>query len=275
MATIDAEAFREFERRGHDRAARAYGDFFEPVTAGAIPALLDAAAVCRGRRVLDVACGPGVVAAAAATRGATVVGVDLSGEMVAVARARHPGLDVREADAERLPFDGGSVDAVVCNFGVGHFGRPEPVALEFVRVLAPGGRAALSWWDAPERTPVNGLFLDAMAEAGVGAPAGVPAGPPPFRFSDDAELRALLTIAGLEDVTVRTLTWSHGIPSADAWWNGGLGSLVQVSAGVRAQPSDVQRRIRAAFDRLAQRHRAPDGRFVVPVSAKVAAGRKP
>jgi len=274
MATIDAEAFREFERRGHDRVARSYGDFFEPVTAGTIEALLDAAAVGRGTRVLDVACGPGVVAAAAAARGAAIVGVDLSSEMVAVARARHPTLNFREADAERLPFDEASLDAIVCNFGVGHFGRPEPVAVEFVRVLARGGHAALSWWDGPGRTRVNGIFFDAVAEAGVAAPAGVPAGPPPFRFSDDAELRALLTIAGLEKVTVRTLAWTHRIPSAEAWWQGGLSSLVRASASVLSQPADVQRRIRAAFDRLVERHRA-DGGFVVPVSAKIAAGCKP
>jgi SAM-dependent methyltransferase len=274
MATLDAEAFREFERRGHDRAARAYCDFFEPVTAGTIETLLDTAAIRRGSRVVDVACGTGVVAAAVAARGAAVIGVDLSPEMVAVARTRHPGLEFREADAERLPFPEASREAVVCNFGVGHFARPELVAAEFVRTLVPGGRAALSWWDGPARTRINGVFLDAVAEVGVVGVAGVPVGPPPFRFSDDAELRALLTIAGLEHVTVRTLTWTHRVPSADAWWEGGLHSLVRASASVLAQPPDVQRRIRAAFDRLIERHRGDDG-FVVPVSAKIAAGRKP
>jgi SAM-dependent methyltransferase len=262
MATIDAEAFREFERRGYDRVARSYGDFFEPITAGTIEALLDAADVRRGTRVLDVACGPGLVAAAAAKRGAQAIGADLSPKMVAVARARHPALDVREADAERLPFDEARFDAIVSNFGIGHFARPEPVAVELVRALARGGRAALSWWDGPAEARVNGVFFDAVEEAGVGALAGVPAGPPPFRFSDDAELRALLTIAGLEEVTVRTVTWTHRIPTADAWWNGGLNSLLRASTIVMTQPIDVQRRIRGVFDRLIDRHR-------------VAAGRKP
>ena len=269
MATIDAWAFPEFERRRQGRGARVHGDFLAPVTTAAIEALLDAAAVGRGTRVLDVACGPGVVAAAAAARGATVRGVDLSPETVAVARARPP-LPFPEAGAEGLPFAGASLDAIVCNFGVGHFGRPEPVAVELVRVLAAGGRAALSWWDGPARTRVNGVFYDALAEAGVLPPAG----PPPFRFSDDAELRALLTIAGLEEVTVRTLAWAHPIPSAAAWWSGGLTSLVRVSASVLAEPPDVQRRIRAAFDRLVERHRV-DGGYLAPVSAKIAVGRKP
>jgi SAM-dependent methyltransferase len=223
---------------------------------------------------VDVACGPGAVAAAAAARGALVTGVDLSPKMIAVASGRHPGLEFREADAECLPFAEGSVDAVVCNFGVGHFGRPEPVAVELVRVLAPGGHVALSWWDDPARTPVNGVFFDALSEAGLGAPPGVPAGPPPFRFADDAELRALLTIAGLEHVGVRTLTWTHCIPSGEAWWQGGLGSLVRASASVLAHPADAQHRIRAAFDRLVERHRV-NGAYVVPVSAKIASGCKP
>jgi SAM-dependent methyltransferase len=274
MATIDAEAFREFERRGHDRVARSYGDFFGPVTARTIEALLDAAAVGPGTRLLDVASGPGLVTAAAAARGAAVLGVDLSPQMVAVARAGHPTLEFREGDAEQLPCVEASRDAVVCNFGLGHFPRPERVAVELVRVLARGGRAALSWWDGPAHTRVNGIFFDAVSEAGGGPPAGLPAGPPPFRFSEDAELRALLIIAGLEDVTVGTVHWTHWIPSADAWWDGGLGSLVRASASVLAQPAEVQRRIRVAFDRLVERHRV-DGGFLVPMSAKIAAGRKP
>jgi SAM-dependent methyltransferase len=273
VVVIDADAFRDFERRAHDRVARTYGGFFEPVTARAIPALLDAAGVARGRRVLDVASGPGAVAAAASGRGATVVGVDLSPEMISVARARHPGLEFREADAERLPFGEGAFDAIVCNFGLGHFGRPERVAAEFLRVLAPGGLAALSWWDAPSRARVNGLFFDALTEVGAPPPAVVPNGPPPFRFADDAELRALLTIAGFVEPAVRTLGWMHRIPSLDAWWEGGLNSLARAAASVVHQPPAVQARIRAAFDRLAAVY-GGDGGFNVPVAAKIVAGRR-
>ena len=270
---IDPDAFRDFERRAHDRVARTYGGFFEPVTAAAIPALLDAAGVARGSRVLDVACGTGAVAAAAAARGAAVIGVDLSPEMLAVARAHHPTLDLREADAERLPFAEAAFDAVVCNFGLGHFARPERVAAELLRVVAPGGRAALSWWDAPSRARVNGVFFDAVAEAGASMPDSVPAGPPPFRFADDAELRALLTIAGFAEPVVRPLAWTHRIASVEAWWEGGLGSLARASAAVVHQPPAVQARIRAAFERLAAGYRGEDG-LIVPVAAKIVAGRR-
>ena len=271
--SIDADAFRDFERRAHDRVARTYVDFFEPVTAGAIPTLLDAAGVAAGSRVLDVACGPGAVAAAAAERGAAVIAVDLSPEMLAVARTRHSGLDFREADAERLPFGEGAFDAVVCNFGLGHFPRPERVAAEFVRVLAPGGHVALSWWDLPSRAPINGLFFDALTDAGAEPPAAVPTGPPVYRFAADAELRALLTIAGFADAGVRVLAWTHHIESIDAWWEGGLASLARASAVVVHQTPVIQARIRAAFERRAAGY-ATDAGLVVPVSAKVAAGRR-
>lgn len=274
MATLDAEALRELKRRGHDRAARARQPFWEAVTTGAVDALLDAAAVRGGTRMLDIACGPGDLVTAAVARGATVLGVELAPGPVAVARGgRQHAVSFRPVGAGRLPFAEASVDAVVCNFGIGRFDRPGPVAVEIVRVLARGGRAALSWWDEPARARVTGVFYDAMAEAGV-APAGVSPGMPLLRFSDDAELRALLTIAGLEDVTVHTLAWTHRMTSAEAWWQAGLGSLVPATASVLAQPPGVRQRIRIAFDRLVERHRDDEG-FAAPVSAKIAAGRKP
>ena len=243
---MDTEAFRDFERAAHDRVAGGYHDFFEPVTGGAIPTLLDAAAVRAGSRVLDVATGPGAVAAAAAARGAsTVVGVDLSPRMVALAASLHPEVEFREADAEARPFDAGAFDSVVGNFGVGHFPRPKRAVAEVTRVLARGGRAALSWWQLPARNRVNGVFFDALSRAEAPPPPGLSAGPAVFRFSGEAELLALLTAAGLEDVAAREVTWVHAVPSAEAWWQGGLGSLARASASILGQAPAMQRRIRA------------------------------
>ena len=82
---------------------------------------------------------------AAAERGASgVIGADLSPRMVALAASLHPGVEFREADAEALPFDAGAFDAVVSNFGGGHFPSPERAMAEFVRVRAGGGMAAAS-----------------------------------------------------------------------------------------------------------------------------------
>jgi SAM-dependent methyltransferase len=271
----DPEAFRQFEKAAHDRVSAHYHDFFASVTGRVIDPLLDAARVGAGTRLLDVATGPGMVVARAVARGVkAAIGVDLSPKMVALATRLHPGLDFQEGDAEALPFPDGAFDAVVANFGLGHFPRPRHALGELARVVAPGGMLALSWWDLPSRARVNGIFFDATTENGITSSPDVPAGPPPFRFSADAEFAALLRAAGLADVAVRTVSFTHRIPDLDFWWNGGLRSLARSSANIHGQPPGVQRKIRESFDRLAKPYAVPDG-FDVPVSAKIASGRKP
>jgi SAM-dependent methyltransferase len=131
----------------------------------------------------------GRVSGAATARGAEPVGVDIAEGMLAVARRDHPQLDFRPGDAEALPFPDSSFDAVVGAFVLNHLPRPEVAATELARVLAPGGRLALSVWDVPERSRFIGLVRDAVARAGGGPSAEPPAGPDPFRFADDARLR--------------------------------------------------------------------------------------
>ena len=271
---IDADAFRDFERAAHDEIAEGYREFFTKVTDYAIEPLLDAASMGASARVLDVATGPGVLASRAAGRGASrVVGVDLAPHMVAMAAAQYPGLDFRQGDAENLPFPDQSYDAVVSNFGVGHFPRPERAVGEFARVLAPHGVVALSWWDVPARHRLNGIFFDAVNEVQASPPADLPTGPPMFRFSDDQELSALLRSAGLARVAVQAFAFVHRLGSADELWNGILGGTVRTSIGIRRQPKEVRDRIRRAFDRLVQTY-AKDGGIQIPVAFKVAAGRQ-
>src|SRR3954451_8612645 len=194
-----AASFKAFEAAGWSRRATTYGRVTGAITARFIDALLDAARVGSGMRVLDVATGPGHVAAAAAARGAVPVGVDVAEGMLAVARRDHPQLDFRFGDAEALPFADGSFDAVVGAFVLNHLPRPEVAAAEFARVLAGGGRLALSVWDVPERARFVGLVGDAVARAGGSRTV---AGPDPFRFADDARFRALLDNTDREDVAV-------------------------------------------------------------------------
>ncbi|MGI8423530.1 MAG: class I SAM-dependent methyltransferase [Chloroflexota bacterium] len=271
---FDADAFREFERAAHDEIAEGYRDFFTTVTNYAVEPLLDAASVGASVRVLDVATGPGVLASRAASRGASaVVGVDLAPRMVAIAAAQYPGLDFRQGDAENLPFPDQSFDAVVSNFGIGHFPRPERAVREFARVLASHGVVALSWWDVPVRHRLNGIFFDAVNEVQASPPADLPTGPPMFRFSDDQELSALLRSAGLTQVAVHAYAFVHRLGSAEELWNGILGGTVRTSIGIRRQPKEVRDRIRATFDRLVQAY-AKDGGIQIPVAFKIAAGRQ-
>ena len=272
--TVDADAFNAFEAAGWEGRADGYHRFFGAITTRVTEQLLDAAKVDRGRRVLDVASGPGYVAAACAVRGADVVGVDVAAAMVALARRLRPEIDFRQADAERLPFADGTFDAVLANFLILHVGRPEQIAAELARVLRPGRKLALSTWDLPGRARLLGVLVDAVAEVGVEPPADVPTGPPIFRFADEAEFTRLLGDAGLGDIDVRTVAFTHRFAGRDALWTGLLGGTVRTQAVVLAQPEDVQARIRAAFDRLVRPYATKDG-LEIPVSIKLASGRKP
>ena len=271
---IDLDAFREFEVGGWEKVGGAYDRFVGSITARVIDPLLEAARVAPTARVLDVATGPGYVAARAGERGASVIGVDISAPMVALASRNHPGIEFRQADAEKLPFEGGSFDAVVSNFILGHLAYPERAVLELARVLKPQGFLALSWWDVPERARILGLFVDAVREAGASPPPDLPPGPPMFRFSADAELSKLLGTAGLRDIEVRVVSFSHRVSGSDELWDGLLPGTVRTQALIFRQTAEMQRRIRGALDRLLRQYAVGDG-FEVPVSVKIAAGRKP
>jgi len=269
---MSGATFSEFERTGWDEQAIGYDRMLGRVTARVVDPLLDAAAVGPGVRVLDVACGPGDATAAAAARGARVVGVDVAAAMVQVARRRNPGLPFLRALAEALPFAPGTFDAVLGGFLVHHLADPVPVMREFGRVLAPGGRLALTAWDVPERCALVGVMLEAIAAVGA-PPPDLPPGLPFFQFSTDAAFAGLLAGGGFGDVEVHTVAFAHPVAGADELWTGLIRGTVRSSALVVRQPDGVQRAIRAAFDRLAGRY-ADGSRLAVPVSVKLAVGRR-
>jgi ubiquinone/menaquinone biosynthesis C-methylase UbiE len=129
-----------------------------------------------GDRVLDVACGTGVLACAAAEivgPDGEVVGLDSNEDMLAVARRKSAQIEWRVGRAEALPFPDESFDAVVSQFGIMFF-EDRPAALrEMLRVLRPGGRLAVAVCDALEHSPgyaalaelLQRLFGDDVADA--------------------------------------------------------------------------------------------------------------
>src|SRR5215470_5921516 len=139
---FDPHGIRAFEHASWQRVAADYGDTFAAATRGFIEPLLDAACVGAQTRVLDVCCGPGLVAGAAAARKAITAGVDFSSAMLAIARDAQPRVEFSQGDAEALPYADGSFEAVVANFGVHHLPHPTAALVEMHRVLVPGGRAA-------------------------------------------------------------------------------------------------------------------------------------
>ncbi|MBG0563156.1 class I SAM-dependent methyltransferase [Actinoplanes aureus] len=263
------DAFSRFEHAGWAEAGRAtgYDRLLARITARVVDPLLDAARVGDGSRVLDLACGPGQAAARALDRGARPVGVDLSAAMIELARARHPAIEFHQAAAESLPFPAASFDAVVANFLLPHLADPSVAAAEAARVLASGGRLALSVWDLPSRARFVGILLDAITEAGASPPADLPPGQPFFRYAEPDAIFDLFHSAGFTEVSLTTATFDQQLSSVDELWHGLLDGTVRTSALVMAQPAPVQAEIRAAFERLA----APYD-LSVPVAAVIAAG---
>jgi SAM-dependent methyltransferase len=120
------------------------------------PRVADAAAIRPGDRVLDVACGTGVLARAAASRAGpagAVTGLDLSAGMLAVAARISPGLRWQQGTAEALPFPDQSFDAVISQFGLMFFPDRVGALREMMRVLVPGGRLAVGVWGSLADTP--------------------------------------------------------------------------------------------------------------------------
>jgi SAM-dependent methyltransferase len=269
---IDKGAFRDFERAAHDRIAGSYNELFAAVTDCAIAPLLDAAQLVAGMRLLDVAAGPGHLTRAAADRGACATGCDLAPAMVELARRFNPGIRFDEASADALPYADSSFDAVVCAFGIGHFPDPERVMAEFARVAAPGGRAALSWWEGFSRNRINGIFHEVTAKLGVSAPDVLPQGPPMDRFSDPQTFANFMRMAGFSDVRLEPVASTYRVADIDQLWELAMGSFARASSLIRAQSEDMQRAIRAAVGEAARRYAQADG-LHIPIAFLVVSGR--
>jgi ubiquinone/menaquinone biosynthesis C-methylase UbiE len=164
---------------------------------------LDEVQLSSGHRVLDIACGTGIVARVAKERmgeAGHVVGVDISSDMLAVARAVAPSIDWREGNASALPLHRGEqFDIVVCQQGLQFFPDRPAAAAAMRRALARGGRLAVSTWRSDEEIPFF-RELRRVAERHLGAVADQRYG-----FGDAAALQNVLQDAGLGEVQVRTV----------------------------------------------------------------------
>ncbi|MBI3024846.1 MAG: class I SAM-dependent methyltransferase [Candidatus Tectomicrobia bacterium] len=137
------------------RQAETFGRSATVARKGEAGRVVEALGEARRGRVLDLACGPGLLAEALGRGAREVVAFDLTPEMLAQARARceRAGLaNVRfgQGRAEALPFAGGEFDAAVTRLALHHFPDPGPPARELFRVLRPGGTAAVADLVSPE-----------------------------------------------------------------------------------------------------------------------------
>jgi SAM-dependent methyltransferase len=253
------DAFGAFEREGWSSGRAApYHHGLGAITSRPAEALLDLARVGEGCAVLDVATGPGYVAGRAAARGAVVVGVDFSDEMLALAASLHPSVSFQQADAAALPFADGSFDAVVAAFLMPHVSDLPAVCAELARVVRPGGRLALATWD-PEPESFTRFLFESIAESGAVPPPSLPPGPPFFQYAGSSEFMALFTGAGLSDVSVSAVAFTHRVTDLDAFWADLVEGAVRASVLIRAQPAELQARIRRMYGERLERWRVDDG----------------
>ena len=168
-----------------------------------------------GERILDLATGTGWTSRVVARRGAQVTGVDIASELLEAARgnalAANLPIEYQIGDAEKLPFEDGSFDAVVSTCGVMFASRPEAAAREIARVCRPGGRVAITTWLSD-----GNLFKMFQVMKRYMPPPPQPPPPSPFEWGNPDRIKDLLGSA-FELKLERGVSY-YREPSGDAAW---------------------------------------------------------
>jgi SAM-dependent methyltransferase len=199
---------------GFDVAADAYDRFMGRYSARLAPAFADFAGVHDRRMVLDVGCGPGALTEELARRlgPGAVSAVDPSEQFVAAARERNPGVNVRLATAEDLPFPDATFDASLAQLVV-HFMK-DPVAglAEMARVTRAGGVVAACVWDfAGGRAPISVFWQAARELFGEEGESGLSG-------ARSGQLSGFLEAAGLGRIGEAELLATVEHASFEDWW---------------------------------------------------------
>lgn len=216
--TAQAEAWNGYEGRhwaAHDQR-------YDAVNGGFNEFLFDAAGIGERDRVLDIGCGNGQVTRLAAGRAplGNATGIDLSGPMLATARARARTESVgnvafEQGDVQVFPFGEGAFDVALSRFAVMFFADPVAAFANVHRALRPGGRLAFLCMTELAGTDLGAVF-GSLAPF-LPTPTGAD-GTGPTSFADPARIRSVLTDAGFRDVTCTRVeaeqAWGSDVPDA-------------------------------------------------------------
>ncbi len=279
--SFDARRFKALERAGFNRIAARYAEGAR-LRGALADALLDAAELAPGQRVLDLASGPGLLARAAACRvapGGYVLASDIAETMLAEgARQAHPDngtpLLFTAADAENLCLPDASVDRVLAGLALFMFPHPEQALAEMRRVLLPGGRVALSVWGPRGDVPLITRAQDCIARL---LPPPKQERPSVFRHGEPGVLEAALAAAGFVDIAIAPCTFACHFDDADTYWQAFLDLAGGAAESLARLPAAMQDTLRTTVaDELAP-HRNPGGEagYTVPALALVASARRP
>jgi ubiquinone/menaquinone biosynthesis C-methylase UbiE len=244
----------------------AHADYADARGADTATAMLEAAAVRSGDRVLELACGPaglGLEAAARVGSEGEVVLSDVAPEMTAIAaaRARRLGLSnisTRVLDLEQIAEPDNAYDVVLCREGLMLVPDPVRAAREICRVLRPGGRTAIAVWGPRERNPWLGVVFDAVS-AQTGAPVPPPGVPGPFSLDDAGRLESVLVEAGLEAVDVRERAVPCRAASAGEWWERTCALAGPLAQRLAALPEPVAKALAARAQEAIGVYETPAG----------------
>jgi SAM-dependent methyltransferase len=198
-----------------DVAAESYDRYMGAWSSQLSPQLADFAGVRAGERVLDVGSGPGALTAELVARiGAEgVAAVDPSASFALAARSRHPGVDVREAPAEDLPFPDDTFDVVLAQLVVHFMADPVAGLREMSRVTRRAGVVAACVWDFGGGRGPLGPFWEAVRETDPNA-----VDESNLAGARQGHLVELLEAAGITHVEEATLVASRRYESFDDWW---------------------------------------------------------
>lgn len=231
---MDAHLQRKVQRYGWDKAAAFYERYWQEQLVPAQRRLLELAELTPGARVLDVACGTGLVtfsAAEAVGSEGSVMASDLSDVMVAevaekARRASFGQVTAARMDAEALQLPDGSFDVVLCALGLMYVPNPLAALLECFRVLRPGGRAVAAVWGAREKCGWAEIFpiMDQRVSSEVCQLF--------FQLGTTDTLRATMAQAGFTDLSGDRLSTTlllrisgGGLRRRLRRWSGGVGVL--------------------------------------------------
>ena len=233
-------------------------------------ALTDAAGIAGGQRALDVGCGPGGLTAELVRRLGvySVAAVDPSEPFVDECRQRNPGVEVRLARAEQLPFGDSTFDVTLAQLVLHFVSDPPAAAAEMHRVLRPNGTAAACVWDFGGGMRVLRAFWDAALEVDADAPDEATS----LRFGRDGEIAALFSASGFGDVRSGSLDVTADYEDFDDLWSGFTGGVGPAGSFCAALAPDQREALRRG---LRFRLGEPAGAFSLPARAWYATGRKP
>lgn len=256
-------------------AANAYEALFVPALFGQWAVkVADAAQIKPGQRVLDVACGSGILGREAALRVGSsghIAGVDPNDGMIAVAKQLAPGIEWREGTAEALPFPDNTFDAVVSQFGLMFFTDRCQALGEMLRVLALGGRMAIAVWDSLDNIPAYSREAALLEKiAGQQAADALRA---PFVLGDKRVLSTLFADCGVVSAEITTHQGVAQFPNIRTMVEADLRGWLPVM-GVFLTEDQIDRILFEA-DHALNAYKTVDGRVTFDLSAHIVTARKP